>query len=215
MSLRDYQLQAVDELRDAVNRHHSAVYMLPTGAGKTVVAGEISRLAAAKQTQTVLLVHRRELVRQAVDTLAEACPGLTIGVEAAGWPSIPWATLQVGMVQSISRRKFSINPGIVMVDEAHHARAATWEKVLQRWPNAMLIGLTATPERLDGKGLDEFFQRDGQRANNPGARRYGLPCTDSHTHAAHCLETRRRSENEARGISPIRPCRTCDRLSRG
>ena len=157
MSLRDYQLQAVDELRDAVNRHHSAVYMLPTGAGKTVVAGEISRLAAAKQTQTVLLVHRRELVRQAVDTLAEACPGLTIGVEAAGWPSIPWATLQVGMVQSISRRKFSINPGIVMVDEAHHARAATWEKVLQRWPKAMLIGLTATPQRLDGQGLDEFF----------------------------------------------------------
>ena len=82
---------------------------------------------------------------------------MTIGVEAAGWPSIPWATLQVGMVQSISRRKFSINPGIVMVDEAHHARAATWEKVLQRWPNAMLIGLTATPQRLDGKGLDEFF----------------------------------------------------------
>ena len=157
MSLRDYQFQAVDELRDAVNRHHSAVYVLPTGAGKTIVAGEIARLAAAKQTQTVLLVHRRELVRQAVDTLAEACPGLTVGVEAAGWPSIPWAILQVGMVQSISRRQFSIHPGIVMVDEAHHARASTWEKVLQRWPNAKLIGLTATPERLDGKGLDEFF----------------------------------------------------------
>ena len=157
MSLREYQLEAVDELRAAVNRHHSAVYVLPTGAGKTIVAGEIARLAAARETQTVMLVHRRELVKQAVDTLAEACPGLTVGVEAAGWPSIPWAPLQVGMVQSISRRKFSINPGLVITDEAHHARAATWETVLNRWPNAKHIGLTATPQRLDGKGLDQFF----------------------------------------------------------
>ena len=157
MSLRPYQVEAVDELRVAVNRYDSAVYVLPTGAGKTVVAGDIARLAAARETQTVLLVHRRELVKQSVDTLAEACPGLTVGVEAPGWPSIPWAPLQVGMVQSIVRRKFAIKPGLVLIDEAHHVRAATWEKVLSRWPYAKLIGLTATPERYDGKGLDEFF----------------------------------------------------------
>ena len=131
--------------------------MLPTGAGKTVVAGEIARLASAKGSRTLLLVHRRELVKQSVATLEEACDGLDVGVEAAGWPSMPWAPLQVGMVQSINRRKNDLNPNLVIVDEAHHARAKTWTNVLERWPRAKLIGLTATPERLDGKGLGEHF----------------------------------------------------------
>ena len=66
--------------------------------------------------------------------------------------------LQVGMVQSIARRSYSVDPSLVIIDEAHHARAKTWEKVLATWPNAAkLIGLTATPQRLDGKGLGEHF----------------------------------------------------------
>ena len=132
-------------------------YVLATGAGKTIVAAEIARLAADKGSRTMFLVHRRELVKQAVATLSEACPGMNIGVEAAGWPAMPWAMLQVGMVQSIARRSYSVDPALVIIDEAHHARAKTWEKVLATWPNAKLIGLTATPQRLDGKGLGEHF----------------------------------------------------------
>ena len=74
MPLREYQQEAVHQLRAAIKKHGSAVYVLPTGGGKTVVAGEIARLAAAKGSQTFFLVHRRELVKQAVDTLLEAVP---------------------------------------------------------------------------------------------------------------------------------------------
>ena len=155
--LRDYQQDAVEQLREAIVVHGSAVYVLPTGAGKTVVAAEIARLGFEKGSRTLLLVHRRELVKQGLDTLRVASPGLEVGVEAAGWPSWPHAPLQVGMVQSIVRRSWDVRPDIVIVDEAHHARAATWDNVLARWPDAVRIGLTATPERLDRKGLGEHF----------------------------------------------------------
>ena len=157
MPLRDYQQDAVNELRASIARSGSAVYVLPTGGGKTVVAGEIARLAAGKGSRTLFLVHRRELVKQAVDTLLEQCPGISIGVECPGWPAMPWAPLQVGMVQSVARRERVGKPDLVVIDEAHHARAKTWETVLARWPHAKRIGLTATPERLDGKGLGEHF----------------------------------------------------------
>ena len=122
-----------------------------------MVAGEIARLAAEKGSRTFFLVHRRELVKQAVDTLLEAVPGVSIGVECPGWPQMPWAPLQVGMVQSVARRPRVAKPDLVIIDEAHHARAKTWETVLGRWPDARRIGLTATPQRLDGKGLGQHF----------------------------------------------------------
>ena len=92
-----------------------------------------------------------------MDTLLEQCPGISIGVECPGWPSMPWAPLQVSMVQSAARREGMGKPDLVVIDEAHHARAKTWETVLSRWPHAKRIGLTATPERLDGKGLGNHF----------------------------------------------------------
>ena len=157
MALRDYQLAAVPLLRQAVAEYGSVVYRLPTGGGKTLVAAEIARLAHANGKRTLLLVHRRELVKQAIRTLSEACPGVSVGVEAAGWPSQPWAMLQVGMVQSIAHRKYNIRPDLIEVDEAHHVRAKTWETVLARWPGVPRIGFTATPQRLDGLGLGTHF----------------------------------------------------------
>ena len=158
LRLYPFQNDCVSDLRAAIMRSMSAALVLSTGAGKTVIAGRVAQLAAAKGSTTLLLVHRRELVRQSIKTLKLAVPGMPIGVEAAGWPAMPWAKLHVGMVQSIARREFTCNPDIVIVDEAHHARAPTWEKVLARWPHAVRIGLTATPERLDGRGLGEHFQ---------------------------------------------------------
>ena len=156
---RDYQFRAVDELRQAIKLYNSVVYVLPTGAGKTVVAGLIAQLVTERGGQVMLVVHRRELVKQTVDTLAEFVPGVALGVEAPGWPSMPWAPLQICMVQSMVRRDHvsRMRPSIVIWDEAHHVRAATWEKAMAWWPGVPYLGLTATPERLDGKGLGTHF----------------------------------------------------------
>ena len=146
-------------MRAAVQQHGSAVYVLPTGGGKTVVAGMIAQNVIARGGQIILVVHRRELVEQTLGTLGEAVPSVAIGVEAAGWPSMPWAPLQVGMAQSMVRRAHvrRMKPTVVIFDEAHHARAGTWEKILSWWPGVARLGLTATPERLDGKGLGAHF----------------------------------------------------------
>ena len=157
MPLRDYQLIAVDDCREAIRRSDSCVLVMPTGSGKTVVAGEIARLASAKGSRTMFLVHRRELVKQVTDTLLENVPGVQVGVIAAGSPEMPWAPLQVASVQTLARRQKVVEPDLMIWDEAHHTRAKTWETIMQRWPNAKRIGLTATPERLDQRGLGEHF----------------------------------------------------------
>ena len=97
MPLRDYQEQAVHELRAVVRRSDSVVYQLATGAGKTPVAGEIARLASQKGSRTMFfMAHRRELIKQAVDTFTELCPNVQLGVEAAGWPTLALGTAASG-----------------------------------------------------------------------------------------------------------------------
>ena len=167
MPLRDYQLIAVDDCREAIRRAGSCVLTMPTGSGKTVVAGEIARLASEKGSRTMFLSHRRELVKQITDTLLEYVPGVQVGIIAAGSPEMPWCPLQVASVQTLARRQRIPAPDLIIVDEAHHCRAATWTKVLERWPKAKLIGLTATPERLDGKGLAAHFSEIVMGPNIP------------------------------------------------
>ena len=157
MELRWYQKQAVDQLRDAIMSSKSALFCLPTGGGKSAVAGEIARLASAKGKRTLFLAHRRELVRQLYGTLTEFCPSMSIGIEAAGFLSMPWADLQIASVASLVRRNINLRPDIIVVDECHHARARSWALILQRYPHAKRLGLSATPQRLDGRGLGEFF----------------------------------------------------------
>ena len=159
MELYPYQQLAVRDISYALRDHQKVVYVLPTGGGKTVIAGELARGREAKGTRSLFLVHRKELVDQAVNTLREFLPDTCeIGIEAAGFPRTPWATIHVGMVQSIVNRLDTFKaPRFIFVDEAHHARANTWELVLKSWPDAYVIGLTATPERLDGRGLAAHF----------------------------------------------------------
>ena len=131
MPLREFQANDVQRIREAVMRSGSCVYRAPTGSGKTVVGTAIADGAAARGNNVLFLVHRRELVKQAVDTIYEAMPGVQLGVIASGWPELPWAGLQIGMVQTIARRKnLRFQPKIIIVDEAHHVRAATWERDL-------------------------------------------------------------------------------------
>lgn len=135
----------------------SACLVMPTGSGKTVVFAEIARSAAAKGRYILILVHRRELVNQASAKLTDA--GVDHGIIAAGFPASDHK-VQVASVQTLVRRLTTTDfkPDLIIIDEAHHAVAGSWEKITAQWGHARRIGVTATPSRLDGRGLGSHFE---------------------------------------------------------
>ena len=132
---------------------------LPTGGGKTVMAGWIAQSAHAKGKRTLVLVHRRELQIQFYDTLQTAGLDLHTGFISSGRPTLSWLRHQIASVQTLVRRldRNTFEPDLIFVDEAHHATAASYKKIIDNFPNSRVLGLTATPERLDGKPLAELF----------------------------------------------------------
>ena len=166
---RPYQRDLVGEASQMFNHGIcSLLIQLATGGGKTVCAGLISvaiarRLAHRKGCTLLYLVHRDYLVKQTVQTLTEFGLGDHIGIIQSGQPITPWAPLQVAGIQTLTNRleKYDwLRPRFIFIDEAHHIRATTWEKIIHFYVafGAKLIGLTATPARLDGKGLGKVFE---------------------------------------------------------
>ena len=155
--LRPYQQAAIDEARQAYKHgHRAALLQLPTGAGKTVTASTVVHGAALKGNRTWWLTHRRELSEQASQTFHQL--GIPHGTVRAGYVSDPHALVQVASVQTIVRRIGALPPPSFMVfDECHHIGAAQWQEIFNAFPNARVLGLTATPWRLDGMGLGHFF----------------------------------------------------------
>ena len=157
-SLWPYQADDTQSVRQLLRQHRSVLYQLPTGGGKTVTAGNIIQRSAARGFKSLVLVHRKELVRQFVKTLGFAGLDQDVGVISPHFTPTPWAPIQIASVFSLARRHITFQPDLIFIDEAHHIRAKTWETVLERYPDAKLIGLTATPSRLDGKGLGHHFE---------------------------------------------------------
>jgi len=153
VALRPYQQHDVARLRLAyADGNRAVLYCLPTGGGKTIVFIFIVSEALRKGRRIAILVHRRELVKQASDKLTAA--GIRHGIIGAGLDRDHDAPVLVMSVQTAARRLDQL-PAIdfVVVDEAHHVRATIWRAVLDCWPDARLLGVTATPARTDGKGL--------------------------------------------------------------
>jgi superfamily II DNA or RNA helicase len=157
MQLRDYQQQAIDDTRLSFRNGNSAVLLVaPTGAGKTVMFAHMTSAAKARDKRVYIIVHRMELVQQVSDKLNEF--GVEHGFVARGRTPDPTQLVQVCMVQTLVKRMDSIQPpDFIVVDEAHHAAAGSWRKVLNKYHEARVLGVTATPERLDGKGLKDSF----------------------------------------------------------
>lgn len=159
LPLRDYQTRAIHDLRIAYRQGARAPLLcLPTGGGKTIVFSAITAGATERGRRVLILVHRRELIRQASAKLTHA--GVPHGIIAAGFPASD-QPVQVASVQTLVRRLGGISwaPDLIVIDEAHHAVAGSWSQVLSHWPQAFRLGVTATPVRRDGRGLGAMFDR--------------------------------------------------------
>lgn len=161
--LRPYQLDILGQVASQIARGVKRILIpLPTGGGKTVIAASMTAESVRHGKRVLFLAHRRELTQQASAKLFAF--GIDSGIIQAGFPSRPGERVQVASVQTLHARAVRTNSiglpdaDIVIVDEAHHCRARTYQALLERYPDAIIIGLTATPCRGDGRGLGNAFE---------------------------------------------------------
>lgn len=154
IDLRDYQAEIVTAIRQAYGQGCKAPLLVaPTGSGKTVLFSFIAWQAAMKGNRTLILVHRQELLSQTSRTLARF--DVEHGLIAPG-ATLTDDLVQIASVQTLVRRldRLTWQPTLIVVDEAHHTTADTGHgRILAHFDGAKVLGVTATPERLDGKGL--------------------------------------------------------------
>jgi superfamily II DNA or RNA helicase len=161
--LRPYQVDAIEQLKGKVARGLRRLLLIaPTGSGKTVIAATLIAEAVAAGKDVVLVTHRRELTEQTSRKLYDI--GVDHGIVQAGFPSRPGEKVQVCSVQTLHARavrscQISLPPAdLLIIDEAHHVRSPTYMQLIEAYPNAAIVGLTATPCRGDGRGLGNAFQ---------------------------------------------------------
>lgn len=171
INLRDYQDTLVNEIRKAYASGKVApLVVLPTGGGKTTIFSYVATGAAAKNKTVYLLAHRAELVKQISMTLARfgtkhqviAPPAIIRQAKVEHFKAFnrsyvaPDTGIYVCSVQTLVNRAEVLKhePDIIIIDESHHLTVgSTWAKVIDKFPNAKLLPVTATPCRMDGKGL--------------------------------------------------------------
>ena len=179
MELRKYQ----NEARAAIHTewdggHRRTLLVLPTGTGKTVVFAKVTEDQVRSGDRVLILAHRGELLDQAADKLTKAT-GLRCSTEKAEQTSLgSWYRVTVGSVQSLQQEKrlkrFPADWfGTIIVDEAHHAITDGYRRVISHFPEAKLLGVTATPDRGDLRDLGEVFDSLAYEYTLPQAIRDG------------------------------------------
>lgn len=156
IKLRPYQQDAIDKIIMAIKQGYKRIIVrAPTGAGKTIIASRIINGALSKGNRLLFMAHRSELIYQCSEKLDML--GIFHGIIMGKHNPQASARCHIASVQTLVNRNFE-EPQIIIIDECHHARAATYEKIIARYPRAIVIGLTATPARTDGKGLGHIFE---------------------------------------------------------
>lgn len=152
--LRTYQRTAIESARRALTKSGSCILQMPTGAGKTRSATEI---VAHSRGVIWFVCHRQEIERQVAKAFTAA--GIDFGVVSPRGELEPKKRVQIVSVHTLRERLKKLPlPKLVIWDECHHVAAKSWASIRAKLKDARHLGLTATPERLDGKGLGEWFK---------------------------------------------------------
>ena len=154
IELFDYQEDMKSRIEKALCLHRSVMAQMPTGTGKTYLLTAVidSFVRANPKAKVWIVAHRRELVSQIDETVrkfhsySSATSSLLSSVKAM---SIQWLMRHYDEIEE--------KPGMIVIDEAHHALAKTYKEMWERFPKAKFLGLTATPCRLNGKGFTDLF----------------------------------------------------------
>ena len=154
IELFDYQEDMKSRIEKALCLHRSVMAQMPTGTGKTYLLTAVigSFVRANSKAKVWIVAHRRELVSQIDETVrkfhsySSATSSLLSSVKAM---SIQWLMRHYDEIEE--------EPGLIVIDEAHHALAKTYKEMWERFPKAKFLGLTATPCRLNGKGFTDLF----------------------------------------------------------
>lgn len=180
--LRPYQAEAKQAILAAWDEgYRKTLLVLPTGCGKTVVFSSVTENQVNKGHRVLIMAHRGELLDQAADKLKEAS-GLDSVLEKAESTSLgSFLPVTVGSVQSLAQEKrLARFPNDyfqdIIVDEAHHCLSDSYKRVLDHFPNANILGVTATPDRGDMKNLGEFFDSKAYEYSMTEAIREGYLC---------------------------------------
>lgn len=166
MKLRPYQQEAADKVLESFKEHDSALVVLPTGTGKTVLFSRI--IEDHDWGRCLVLAHREELIRQAAEKI-EAVSGYAPDIEMAGEYAdrsmFHRNPVVVSSIQTQSRGRMErFNPdqfGLLIIDEAHHAPANTYKRTIAHYrqnTGCKILGVTATPDRADEAALGQVFE---------------------------------------------------------
>lgn len=141
MALREYQQKLIDDVFKAFDNGFSApCIVLPCGGGKSVIVAEIAKIYTINCKKVLFLVHRKELCEQIFSTFSR-------------W-GVNMEYCQIAMVQTAVKRLKSMQaPDLIITDENHHSLASSYKHIYEHFPNAKRVGVTATPERINGSGL--------------------------------------------------------------
>lgn len=179
ITLRPYQAESIAAIEGEWKQgHRRTLLVLPTGCGKTIVFCKLTEGRVRAGERVLILAHRGELLQQAADKLLKAT-GLRCAVEKAEESCLDsWYRVTVGSVQSLMREK-RLNQfppdyfGTIVIDEAHHVLSDGYQRVLEHFSSAQVLGVTATPDRGDMRNLGSVFESLAYEYTLPRAIREG------------------------------------------
>jgi superfamily II DNA or RNA helicase len=142
--LRDYQTRSIDKIKKAYQQGYRKVILrLDCGAGKTITAAKMCIDATKKGNKVLFLVHRKELLDQTY--------------EAFKFINADMTNIDIGMIITVGKNLDKYNPNFIIADECNFSLSKTWRKVLDYYSQAWILGLSATPSRLDGRPMGDIF----------------------------------------------------------